>query len=60
MKSTSGMRPHIIVVLLKIVSLIKDWLNKDLAKVYISVILKSNWIIESMIAKLISPDKESV
>lgn len=55
------MRPHDIVVLLKIVSLDKNWLNKDLAsRLYISNSEISESLNRSMIAKLIAPDKKKV
>jgi hypothetical protein len=48
-------------VLLKIISLNKDWLNKDLAtSLYISNSEISESLNRSMIAKLISPDKRVV
>ena len=61
MKAHNGMRPHDLVVLLKIISLNKDWLNKDLAgSLYISNSEISESLNRSMIAKLISPDKRVV
>ena len=61
MKAHNGMRPHDLVVLLKIISLDKDWLNKDLAgSLYISNSEISESLNRSMIAKLISPDKRVV
>ncbi len=61
MKAHNGMRPHDLVVLLKIISLNKDWLNKDLASsLYISNSEISESLNRSMIAKLISRDKRSV
>ncbi len=56
-----GMRPHDIVVLLKIISLDKNWLNKDLASsLFISNSEISESLNRSMIARLISPDKKKV
>jgi hypothetical protein len=61
MKSHNGMRPHDIVVLLKIISIDKNWLNKDLANdLYISNSEISESLNRSKIAKLISPDKRIV
>lgn len=61
MKAHNGMRPHDLVVLLKIISLDKNWLNKDLAtSLYISNSEISESLNRSMIAKLISPDKRVV
>jgi hypothetical protein len=61
MKAHNGMRPHDLVVLLKIISLNKDWLNKDLAgSLHISNSEISESLNRSMIAKLISPDKRVV
>jgi hypothetical protein len=61
MKAHNGMRPHDLVVLLKIVSLEKDWLNKDLAhSLYISNSEISESLNRSMISKMISPDKRFV
>jgi len=61
MKAHNGMRPHDLVVLLKIVSSEKNWLNKDLAgSLYISNSEISESLNRSMIAKLISPDKRIV
>lgn len=61
MKAHNGMRPHDIVVLLKIISLPDNWLNKDLSdSLYISPSEISESLNRSMIAKLISPDKKKV
>ncbi|WP_295654584.1 hypothetical protein [uncultured Mucilaginibacter sp.] len=61
MKAHSGMRPHDLVVLLKILSLEDGWLNKDLAQsLEISPSEISESLNRSMIAKLISPDKKKV
>jgi hypothetical protein len=61
MKAHNGMRPHDLVVLLKIISLNANWLNKDLAtSLYISNSEISESLNRSMIAKLISPDKKVV
>lgn len=55
------MRPHDLLVLLKIISLKDDWLNKDLSsQLYISSSEISESLNRSMIAKLISPDKRKV
>ncbi|WP_202405921.1 hypothetical protein [Hufsiella ginkgonis] len=61
MKNHNGMRPHDIVVLLKIISLGDNWLNKDLAEsLFISTSEISESLNRSRIAKLISPDKKKV
>jgi hypothetical protein len=61
MKAHNGMRPHDIVVLLKIISLSNNWLNKDLSdSLYISPSEISESLNRSMIARLISPDKKKV
>jgi hypothetical protein len=62
MKAHNGMRPHDIVVLLKIISLEdENWLNKDLsASLYISSSEISESLNRSMIARLVSPDKRRV
>ncbi|TFF36225.1 hypothetical protein E2R66_16495 [Mucilaginibacter psychrotolerans] len=61
MKTHKGMRPHDIVVLLKIICSDKNWLSKDLAaSLYISNSEISESLNRSMIAKLISPDKRVV
>jgi hypothetical protein len=61
MKSHNGMRPHDLVVLLKIISLKSGWLNKDLSSsLHISNSEISESLNRSMIAKLISPDKRVV
>jgi hypothetical protein len=61
MKAHNGMRPHDLVVLLKIISSGKDWLNKGLAgSLFISNSEISESLNRSMIAKLISPDKRVV
>jgi hypothetical protein len=61
MKVHNGMKPHDVVVLLKIISLEKSWSSKDLAH---SLCLSNSAIIQSLhrsiIAKLISPDKQVV
>lgn len=61
MKAHNGMRPHDIVVLLKIISMEDRWLNKDLsASLFISPSEISESLNRSMIAQLISPDKRKV
>jgi hypothetical protein len=61
MKAHNGMRPHDLVVLLKIIASDRDWLNKDLAgSLFISNSEISESLNRSMIAKLISPDKRVV
>jgi hypothetical protein len=61
MKTHNGMRPHDVVVLLKIISLEDNWMNKDLsASLYISASEISESLNRSMIARLISPDKKKV
>lgn len=61
MKSHNGMRPHDIVVLLKIISINKGWLNKDLAwGLRISTSEISESLNRSKIAGLMSPDKKMV
>lgn len=61
MKTHNGMRPHDVVVLLKIVSLGNHWLNKDLSNsLFISPSEISESLNRSMIARLISPDKKKV
>jgi hypothetical protein len=62
MKAHNGMRPHDVVVLLKIISLQgKDWFNKDLSSaLFISPSEISESLNRSMIARLISPDKRKV
>lgn len=61
MKAHNGMRPHDIVVLLKIISFGDQWLNKDLAEsLFISSSEISESLNRSMIARLISPDKKKV
>jgi hypothetical protein len=61
MKSHNGMRPHDIVVLLKIVALKDAWMNKDLsAGLNISQSEISESLNRSAIAGLISPDKKKV
>jgi len=61
MKVHNGMKPHDVVVLLKIISLEKSWSSKDLAH---SLCLSNSTITQSLhrsiIAKLISPDKQVV
>ncbi len=56
------MRPHDVVVLLKIISLQgEDWFNKDLSsELFISPSEISESLNRSMIARLISPDKRKV
>ena len=56
------MRPHDVVVLLKIISLQgENWFNKDLsAELFISPSEISESLNRSMIARLISPDKRRV
>jgi predicted transcriptional regulator len=61
MKEHKGMRPHDIVVLLKIISLHSGWLNKDLSfKLHIAQSEISEWLNRSAIAGLISPDTRKV
>jgi hypothetical protein len=61
MKAHNGMRPHDIVVLLKIIATGDRWLNKDLAEsLFISSSEISESLNRSMIARLISPDKKKV
>jgi len=61
MKAHNGMRPHDVVVLLKIISLEDTWLSKDLStSLYISASEISESLNRSMIARLISPDKKKV
>jgi len=61
MKAHNGMRPHDIVVLLKIISLGDEWLNKDLSEsLYISSSEITESLNRSMIARLISSDKKKV
>jgi len=61
MKSHNGMRPHDLVVLLKILSLKNGWQNKDLAAgLNISQSEISESLNRSAIAGLISPDKKKV
>ncbi len=61
MKAHNGMRPHDVVVLLKIISLEDNWMNKDLsASLFISASEISESLNRSMIARLISPDKKKV
>jgi len=61
MKAHNGMRPHDIVVLLKIISIGDTWLNKDLSE---SLFISSSEISESLnrskIARLVSSDKKKV
>ena len=55
------MRPHDVVVLLKIISINNEWLNKDLSEsLFISSSEISESLNRSMIARLISPDKKKV
>lgn len=62
MKAHNGMRPHDVVVLLKIISLQgENWFNKDLSSgLFISPSEISESLNRSMIARLISPDKRNV
>lgn len=61
MKVHNGMRPHDVVVLLKIISLQGNWMNKDLSSsLFISSSEISESLNRSMIARLISPDKKKV
>ncbi|WP_299290527.1 hypothetical protein [uncultured Mucilaginibacter sp.] len=61
MKQHNGMRPHDIVVLLKILVTSDDWLNKDLAKsLYISTSEISESLNRSKIAGLIDLTKRTV
>jgi hypothetical protein len=61
MKEHKGMRPHDILVLLKIISLHSGWLNKDLSfKLHIAQSEISESLNRSAIAGLISPDKRKV
>ncbi len=61
LKAHNGMRPHDLVVLLKIISSGKGLLNKDIAaSLFISNSEISESLNRSMIAKLISPDKQVV
>ena len=62
MKAHKGMRPHDIVILLKIISLKNDnWLSKDISSgLYISPSEVSESLNRSMIARLLSPDKRKV
>jgi hypothetical protein len=61
MKSHNGMRPHDVVILMKIISLKDGWLNKDLsASLNISASEISESLNRSAIAGLISPDKKKV
>jgi len=55
------MRPQDVVVLLKIISLERNWLNKDLSEsLFISPSEISESLNRSMIARLIAPDKRTV
>ena len=61
MKPHNGMRPHDVVVLLKILSMEEGWMAKDLAaSLYISPSEISESLNRSMIAQLISPNKRTV
>ena len=61
MKEHKGMRPHDIVVLLKIISLDSEWLYKDLSyQLEIAQSEISESLNRSAIAGLISPDKRKV
>jgi hypothetical protein len=61
MKPHNGMRPHDIVVLLKILSMEEGWMSKDLAaSLFISGSEISESLNRSMIARLVSPDKKTV
>lgn len=55
------MRPHDVVVLLKIICFERSWMNKDLSEsLFISPSEISESLNRSMIARLISPDKKKV
>lgn len=61
MKEHKGMRPHDVVVLLKIIALNSDWLYKDLSyQLEIAQSEISESLNRSAIAGLISPDKRKV
>jgi hypothetical protein len=61
MKEHKGMRPHDVVVLLKIISLSSGWLNKDISyQLHIAPSEISESLNRSAIAGLISPDKRKV
>jgi len=61
MKPHNGMRPHDIVVLLKILSMDENWMGKDLAaSLYISESEISESLNRSKYARLLSVDKRSV
>ena len=62
MKKHSGMRPHDVVILLKIISKDKEpWFNKDLAnELYISQSEVSESLNRSKIAGLFEADKKKV
>jgi hypothetical protein len=61
MKEHKGVRPHDVVVLLKVISLSSGWLNKDLSyQVHIAPSEISESLNRSAIAGLISPDKRKV
>ena len=61
MKTHNGMRPQDIVVLLKILSMEENWLNKDLSTtLFISNSEISESLNRSMIARLINTDKRKV
>jgi hypothetical protein len=61
MKAHNGMRPHDMVVLLKIVLSDKDWMQKQLSgSLGISNSEVSESLNRSMIARLVSPDKRVV
>ena len=61
MKAHNGMRPHDIVVLLKIISIDKGWLSKNVAwSLRISPSEVSESLNRSKVAGLLSPDKKKV
>ncbi len=61
MKAHNGMRPHDVVVLLKILCLPDDWLHRDLSQsLFIAPSEISESLNRSAIARLISPDKRKV
>jgi len=61
MKAHNGMRPHDVVILLKILSMEEGWLSKDLSSsLFISGSEISESLNRSMIGKLLSPNKRTV
>src|ERR1700758_148412 len=61
MKAHNGMRPHDVVVLLKIIGMDEGWKSKDLSEsLFISGSEISESLNRSMIARLISADKRTV